>query len=211
MIEYYVYTFSLLYLVSLTTMTNLFYDLFFSNIVLLFWLLFDFDKLICKAFLPAHISQQIAPDGTSVTSDNKSDVIQRWGNTWNRYYQLDTQYFMADLTKRMVDILAKNFTWISVLSVSLKNDAEYRQQLAVRMDKIATAIDDAGPSTKGSSGRGGARSVGGGGGAAGGGGAKSQGNSDGLKKAKLSAKEVGTEQVMGGYTQTVKTAVFSAP
>ena len=86
----------------------------------------------------------------------------------------------------------------------MKNDVEYRQQLAMRVSKIAGTIEDGGP--KSSGGR--VRSAGGGAAGSGGG---AQGSSDGLKKAKSSSKELGTEQVMSGYTQTVKAAVFSAP
>jgi COP9 signalosome complex subunit 5 len=175
-----------------------------------------------RAFLPAY-SQTVpmAPDGTLVTSANKSAIMERWGNTWNRYYMMDTQFFMSDLTKRMVDILAKNFTWISVLSVSLKNDVEYRQQLAQRIGKIATTIGGSmpsgvsGSSSSSSSSRSSSRSSSSSGG---GGGASSStaqtGSSPGQSKlvhAESNATELGMEQRVSGYTQIVKEAVFSRP
>jgi len=156
--------------------------------------------------------------------------MERWGSTWNRYYMMDTQYFMADLTKRMVDILAKNFTWISVLSVSLKNDVEYKAALATRINKIATTIENGSPAaitskstarTSSSSsmrgknsnniGSSSSSSVGGGGG---GGSVGSIGGGSGtnkLQNANDKAKELGMEQSVSGYTQVVKEAVFSKP
>ena len=78
-----------------------------------------------------------------MTAANKNDVIKRWGNCYNRYYMLDTVYFMSDLTTKLVDILAKNFTWVSVLASAAKNDPEYRQQLTGRVKSVAKSVADA--------------------------------------------------------------------
>ena len=157
--------------------------------------------------------------------------MERWGSTWNRYYMMDTQYFMADLTKRMVDILAKNFTWISVLSVSLKNDVEYKAALASRINKIATTIENGSPAAitskstartssassmrgKNSNNNGSSSSSSSVGGGGGGGSVGSIGGGSGtnkLQNANDKAKELGMEQSVSGYTQVVKEAVFSKP
>lgn len=163
-----------------------------------------------RAFLPSY-SQTVpmAPDGVLVTKDNKNEVEVRWGPTWNRYYIMETQYFMADLTKKMVDMLSKNFTWISVLSVSLKNDVEYRQELAQRIGKIATSIKT--PGTIG-----GGDSIGGGGGIS----SRSSSSSDTttgdtpknkLDGANFKVQEFSVEQRLSGFTQEVKEGVFTKP
>tara|TARA_B110000091_G_C13731923_1_gene439443 strand:- start:44 stop:907 length:864 start_codon:yes stop_codon:yes gene_type:complete len=150
-----------------------------------------------RAFLPSYSqSTPMSPDGIPVTSANKSEVMERWGATWNRYYLMDTQYFMSDLTKRMVDILAKNFTWISVLSVSLKNDVEYKQQLAHRIGTIAATIGGSGNGGKGKTG---------------GGGASAELPRNELDNANSKAKELGMEQRVGSYTQDIKEGVFAKP
>lgn len=155
-----------------------------------------------RAFLPAYTQTiPMSPSGELVTSANKAQVQERWGPTWNRYYQLDTQYFMSDFTSRMVKILAKNFTWISVLSVSLKNDVEYKQQLTNRINNLANSLEGSIFHRAGNLGGGiGLESA-----------SKSLRNSENNPgKATEVAVAVGVEQCCGGISQVCKETLFSS-
>eukprot|EP00946_MAST-07B_sp_MAST-7B-sp1_P003408 g3408.t1 len=171
-----------------------------------------------RAFHPTYAQPvPMSPAGERVTAENKAEVQERWGPTWNRYYQLETQYFMSDLTSRMVKILAKNFTWISVLSVSLKNDSEYRQQLTNRINNLSKELEMTGNSGSATGPQGLRPRLG----------ApifgthssslssdaiakNSVGSETNLGKAREIAMAVGVEQCCSGLSQTCKEALFTS-
>ena len=79
-----------------------------------------------RCFMPAYsLPTDMTPDGSVVTAATKSAAVERWGNCYNRYYSLDIEYFMAEVTRQMVSILMKNFMWRAVLSSSLVSEPEY--------------------------------------------------------------------------------------
>ena len=95
-----------------------------------------------RSFMPTYTqSPERSPDGALV--DNKDAVVRRWGNCWNRYYSLGVDYFMSDMTRTVVDVLSKNFLWMSILSTSSKNEREYRDRFSDRVNAIATNLDAA--------------------------------------------------------------------
>ena len=53
------------------------------------------------------------PDGTIVTDD--ATRIEHWGSCWNRYYQLQVEYFMSTQAKTVIDTLSKTFLWMRTL------------------------------------------------------------------------------------------------
>lgn len=49
------------------------------------------------------------PNGTIETDDHKR--VQAWGACWNRYYVLETEYFMSSLANHTLGILKNKFLW----------------------------------------------------------------------------------------------------
>ena len=79
------------------------------------------------------------PDGT-IIADEKTR-LQLWGNCWNRYYKLNTTFYMSNLASNVLGMLKNNFLWQNNFTSTplLDNDATKSQ--AERMGKIANDIE----------------------------------------------------------------------
>ena len=71
------------------------------------------------------------PDGTIVTDD--ATRIEHWGSCWNRYYQLQVEYFMSTQAKTVIDTLSKNFLWMRTLGSTPALERENRERFAERV------------------------------------------------------------------------------
>jgi COP9 signalosome complex subunit 5 len=49
------------------------------------------------------------PDGTIVYDDRTR--VAKWGACWNRYYKLEVQFFMSDLSKGILGVLKDKLLW----------------------------------------------------------------------------------------------------
>ena len=56
------------------------------------------------------------PDGKIVLDDKLR--VERWGACWNRYYTLDTHYYMSNLAKQTLSVLKNNFLWMNALTTT---------------------------------------------------------------------------------------------
>ncbi len=56
------------------------------------------------------------PDGKQIHDENKR--IQLWGNCHNRYYKLETSYFMSEFAHQTLGLLKDKFLWPTVLAGS---------------------------------------------------------------------------------------------
>lgn len=63
------------------------------------------------------------PDGTLVTDDQVR--VERWGAIWNRYYQLETEYFMSTLAQSTLSLLKHKFLWQSTFSGASSQEGTY--------------------------------------------------------------------------------------
>jgi COP9 signalosome complex subunit 5 len=44
--------------------------------------------------------------------------VERWGVCWNRYYTLETHYYMSNLAQRTLSTLKNNFLWMNALTTT---------------------------------------------------------------------------------------------
>lgn len=56
------------------------------------------------------------PDGTFETSDSLR--VEKWGSCWNRYYQLETVYFMSSLAQKTLDVIRDKYLWANSIASS---------------------------------------------------------------------------------------------
>jgi len=68
-----------------------------------------------KAFraYPPEYQSNIAnecPDGSIITSERLR--LERWGSCWNRYYELNVDYFMSDASRSILGDLTQNYLWM---------------------------------------------------------------------------------------------------
>lgn len=56
------------------------------------------------------------PDGKIEAVDRIR--VERWGSCWNRYYELETSYFMSHLAHTTLDVMKGNFLWQGPLTSS---------------------------------------------------------------------------------------------
>jgi len=133
-----------------------------------------------------------APDGSDLRAG------RNWGVTPNRYYQMEMSFFMSGTGRRMVDIMSRNFLWISVLSSSAVMEPENRRGFPKLTQDMASKLQAA------------AESSGGFGGARPGGRGRSgkEPNKD-LQSASKEACELAIEQASGHCGQVVKAGLFN--
>jgi COP9 signalosome complex subunit 5 len=126
------------------------------------------------------------PDGSIQPSEQVR--LEHWGSCWNRYYELEVEYYMSSVSRNVLEQLTRNYLWMKTLQSNSSNrsDDTTKQSTLVQTMKTTanqlqtaanTLVDSAGPGGAGTGGyRGGAtrlagRAISGGpGGAAGGGG-----------------------------------------
>jgi COP9 signalosome complex subunit 5 len=80
--------------------------------------------------------KQQGPDMT--TDANTSNLTDRWGAAYNRYYCLKHSYFMGSLVRHNLEMMSRKHLWIRHLSSSAIMEPESRSELPKR---IATASD----------------------------------------------------------------------
>jgi len=166
---------------------------------------------VFRVFPPAHdTGWGVAPDGSAVI--DKEVTIPRWGQTYNRYYQLQVDFFMSSLGKKFVDIMSSNNLWIRALSSSSVMEPENRERFPERVRKATEQLEQGSRKMSGFGGGGGGgggpfgfpRKRGGGGGG-GGGGAKS------LEQGTKAVAELAVEQCSGHASQLTKDILFNQP
>jgi COP9 signalosome complex subunit 5 len=60
------------------------------------------------------------PDGLFVLDDKLR--IEKWGACWNRYYQLETSYFMSELSQKALGILRNQLSWQAPFTSSVLHE-----------------------------------------------------------------------------------------
>jgi hypothetical protein len=68
-----------------------------------------------KAFraYPPEYQSKIAnecPDGSIITSERLR--LERWGSCWNRYYEMNVEYYMSDASRSILGDLTQNYLWM---------------------------------------------------------------------------------------------------
>jgi len=162
---------------------------------------------VFRVFPPSHdTGWGIAPDGSTVI--DKESTVTRWGQTYNRYYQLQVDFFMSSLGKKFVDMMSSNNLWIRALSSSSVMEPENRERFPERVRKATEQLEQGTRKMGGFGGGGGPfgfpRKRGGGGGG-GGGGAKS------LEQGTKAVAELAIEQCSGHASQLSKDILFNQP
>ena len=54
------------------------------------------------------------PDGSKISVDQTR--LELWGSCWNRYYELQVEYFMSEASRAVLESLTQNYLWIRTLT-----------------------------------------------------------------------------------------------
>lgn len=79
------------------------------------------------------------PDGKIISDE--SQRLERWGSCWNRYYQLEMDYFLSSLGSKLMGILSEQFLWMRTLSATPMLERENRQRLSERISTLSRKLD----------------------------------------------------------------------
>lgn len=71
-----------------------------------------------RAFPPEYQSpvSYECPDGSIEPSEKLR--LEHWGSCWNRYYELEVEYYMSSTSRNVLEALTQNYLWISNLKRS---------------------------------------------------------------------------------------------
>jgi COP9 signalosome complex subunit 5 len=139
-----------------------------------------------RAYPPEYNSpiQNECPDGSIQPIEQLR--LEHWGSCWNRYYELEVEYYMSSVSRSIMEQLTQDYLWMRTLSSQKAEGEAAEKQMAQKLvsinkslqPAIAAAVSNSGSASTGPSGgmRGGAAF---GGRPAGGGSAASTGTSSG--------------------------------
>jgi len=172
----------------------------------------------------------LAPDGV-VWSDEKARN-KRWGESCVSYYNLDVEYWMSNASSSFMDVIARDFKWVRVLSTSSTLEDKQREKMHDQLHHVGALVDKFDISSKrgelsvsSSTSRGGfaygssmmkdilhdsldshaGKGDGGGGGGGGGGGMMQKSE---ISEAATSISDIASELLRGQGMQFVKASVF---
>ena len=82
----------------------------------------------------------LSPDSEPVVGhENQAKTLEKWGSCWQRYYELDIEYFMSSQAKTIIDTLNHSFLWTRTLgSVPPSLEPENKARLADRLTSKVT-------------------------------------------------------------------------
>jgi hypothetical protein len=157
--------------------------------------------------------------------------LEQWGSCWNRYYELEVEYFMSATSRSILEQLTQDYLWMRTLCSQKPQGEAADKQVTQRLNSIQKGLQNAVAAAASSSGGmgaggGGARAFGRGaiaaGAAAGGGksgsGASGGGGSSGgaagkkseLSKAVQQLVDLASEELREAALQETKEQVFGA-
>lgn len=197
---------------------------------------FHLQKPEIKAFraYPPEYNSPVAnecPDGSIQAVEQLR--LEQWGSCWNRYYELEVEYYMSSTSRGILETLTQDYLWMRTLSSQKAQGESAEKQTTQRLHSIQKSMQNAaavaantssggsGPSggaSRGFGGRGGAMGTGGGGSAGttgGSAGATSTGVSSDKKSSELSKAvqqlvDLASEELRETTLQETKEQVFGA-
>mmetsp|Transcript_28915 Transcript_28915/g.46970 ORF Transcript_28915/g.46970 Transcript_28915/m.46970 type:complete len:340 (-) Transcript_28915:150-1169(-) len=79
----------------------------------------------------------MAPDGESLR-ENKD---KNWGTYPEKYYMLETTFFMSSIARSTMELFSKDSLWIRILSDSQIDDEEYGGKVVKRIGKCSSKLN----------------------------------------------------------------------
>lgn len=86
------------------------------------------------------------PDGKMVSDETTR--VQLWGACWNRYYKLNTSFYMSSLSSNVLSTLKNNFLWSNALAQTPSLEPETRKTTADRIKNAADSLASVGSGSK---------------------------------------------------------------
>jgi COP9 signalosome complex subunit 5 len=81
----------------------------------------------------------LAPDGV-VWSDEKARN-KRWGESCVSYYNLEVEFWMSNASSSFMDVIARDFKWVRVLSTSSSLKDKQREKLPDQILQVGALVD----------------------------------------------------------------------
>lgn len=93
--------------------------------------------------LPDGSSTMTCPDGR-IVFDEKSR-LERWGNCWNRYYQLDVDYYMSVHARRILNHWKNKHLWMKHLvpNINPAIEKQMQEKQIQNLSKVADVLSHA--------------------------------------------------------------------
>eukprot|EP00954_Amorphochlora_amoebiformis_P020768 1341697-Amorphochlora_amoeboformis.AAC.2 len=85
------------------------------------------------------VGKDVAPDGESI----RETPGKNWGTYPEKYYQLETSFFMSSIARSTMDLFSKDSLWIRIIANSKMDDEEYSGKIIKRMTKASTKLTTA--------------------------------------------------------------------
>jgi COP9 signalosome complex subunit 5 len=79
------------------------------------------------------------PDGSLVSDDRVR--VEKWGACWNRYYKLETSFYMSRIATSTLSILKNNFLWHNSFTSTPMLEPEQQQRMAERIGNVSEKLD----------------------------------------------------------------------
>jgi COP9 signalosome complex subunit 5 len=83
-------------------------------------------------------NKRMGPDGKVWPSE--AAMTERWGPAAMSYYSMDIEFFQTTLSRRVLDVLAREHLWARVLASTTNLDRESRESTAHRVSNLAEQL-----------------------------------------------------------------------
>lgn len=92
-----------------------------------------------RAYPPEYTSpvDNECPNGSVELSEQRR--LELWGSCWNRYYELEVEYYMSSHSRNVMGQLTQDYLWIRTLGSSVP-DTEAQKQVPDNLAKATTKL-----------------------------------------------------------------------
>jgi COP9 signalosome complex subunit 5 len=123
--------------------------------------------------------------GPDFATGTQATLSKRWGAAYNRYYQLQSSFFMGSLVRHNLQMMSRKHLWIRHLSSSSLMEPENREELPKRINTMNKMFN---PNEMGR---------------------RSAGKSNSLQESMDMGRDIAIEQCLGHASQIVKNFAFN--
>lgn len=94
-----------------------------------------------RAYRPEHKernSELIAPDGKR--HENKDSIIQRWGESYRRYYTFPVQIYSSELNRQLLKSMTEKFLWMRNFCLTQQMDNQSQDRFVERIMNVESKL-----------------------------------------------------------------------
>lgn len=91
-----------------------------------------------RAYPPEYTSPTANECPNGVVELSEQSRLELWGSCWNRYYELDVEYFMSSVSRKVLEQLTQDYLWIRTLNRQPESSTVQKLVAATKQCEVAS-------------------------------------------------------------------------